>query len=273
MTVYFFGSLGSSPGTSTTATALALNWPRPVLMVEADTSKPSGAILGLMRGNESSSRGLQALSLHYVERARLDDEALWDQTVPLADRDRRLPEPWEKWLLPAFKNPAAGQGMTRFWGELAAELATLRNGAVDVIVDAGRIHHEDPRLVLAEVSEVAVVTLAHTLTSVISTKVQLEALSQRLESIDKQDPVKALVHEVPAKGYGEAEIGKILQVPVLGTVPWDPASAAVFSNGAEAGPRFHRKPLPGAIASIGDKLRHATNLRKQALMTETEASA
>jgi hypothetical protein len=273
VSVYFFGTLGTSPGTSTSAAALALYWPRPVLLIEADTSKPSSVIPGLMRGNESNERGLQQLSLRDHEKGHLTEEDLWEQVVPLKDRDTPVPERWERWLLPAFSAPGAGQGMTTFWGELARLVTAPKGGAVDVIVDAGRLQVGDPRLALADVAETSVIHVANSLPSLAAAMAQLKPLVERLESIDNPEPLKLLITETPPKGYGAKDISRSLGLPVAGVLPWDPVSAAFYSNGDQPQARFHRKPLPAAIATLGDELMKSTTSRRESLLSDMEAYA
>jgi hypothetical protein len=62
MAMYALVSPGGSPGVTTTALALALTWPRPVVVAECDPA--GGSILsGLFAGHLSAPRGLLGVAL------------------------------------------------------------------------------------------------------------------------------------------------------------------------------------------------------------------
>jgi hypothetical protein len=50
MAVIALASASGSPGVTTTALGLALLWPRPVLLIEADPTGGSGLLAGYFRG-------------------------------------------------------------------------------------------------------------------------------------------------------------------------------------------------------------------------------
>ena len=54
--------------------------------------------------------------------------------------------------------------------------------------------------------------------------------------------------------YKADEIGKAIGLPLMGTLPYDPASAAVFSQGAAAGRRFPRSPLVRSARALASAL-------------------
>src|SRR3546814_6778811 len=56
-------SASGSPGVTTTALGMALLWPRPVLLIEADATGGSGILAGYFRGIKSYDQGLVELAL------------------------------------------------------------------------------------------------------------------------------------------------------------------------------------------------------------------
>ena len=62
MALYALVSAGGSPGVTTTALALALSWPSPVVVAECD---PSGGdvLAGLFAGHLEARSGLLALAM------------------------------------------------------------------------------------------------------------------------------------------------------------------------------------------------------------------
>ncbi|MGK2852999.1 MAG: hypothetical protein ACSLE3_02645, partial [Microbacteriaceae bacterium] len=63
MALIALASASGSPGVTTTAMGLALAWPRPVLLVEADPTGGSGLLAGYFRGTREYTAGLIELAL------------------------------------------------------------------------------------------------------------------------------------------------------------------------------------------------------------------
>ena len=59
MAVIALASASGSPGVTTTALGLAMLWPRPVLLVEADPTGGSGLLAGYFRGTREYRRLLR----------------------------------------------------------------------------------------------------------------------------------------------------------------------------------------------------------------------
>ena len=58
MAVIALGSAAGSPGVTTSALGLALTWPRPVLLIEADPTGGSAMLAGFFRGTTPHTAGL-----------------------------------------------------------------------------------------------------------------------------------------------------------------------------------------------------------------------
>src|SRR3546814_8260143 len=71
MAVIALCSASGSPGVTTTSLGLALLWPRPVLLVEADPTGGSGILAGYFRGIRAYDQGLVELALSSTEVADL----------------------------------------------------------------------------------------------------------------------------------------------------------------------------------------------------------
>ncbi|MCB0909871.1 MAG: hypothetical protein KDB63_22470, partial [Nocardioidaceae bacterium] len=63
MAVVALASASGSPGVTTTSLGLALAWPRPVLLVEADPTGGSGILAGFFRGLREYDAGLVEVAL------------------------------------------------------------------------------------------------------------------------------------------------------------------------------------------------------------------
>ena len=79
MAVVTLSSASGSPGVTTTALGLALLWPRPVLLIEADPTGGSNLLAGYFRGTRQYDAGLIELALT----ANNLGEALADVAQPI----------------------------------------------------------------------------------------------------------------------------------------------------------------------------------------------
>ena len=70
MAVISLMSFSGAPGVTTSALACLFSWPRPAILLEADTSRPSAVLPGLLEGQVDHSRGLSGLSVAQVAMRR-----------------------------------------------------------------------------------------------------------------------------------------------------------------------------------------------------------
>jgi hypothetical protein len=63
MAVIALTSASGSPGVTTTAVGMALLWPRPLILVDADPTGGSGILAGYFRGTREYEAGLIELAL------------------------------------------------------------------------------------------------------------------------------------------------------------------------------------------------------------------
>ena len=70
MSIILFTSLSGSPGVTTSAVAATVNWHRPAMLIEADTSKTSSIHPGYLRGEIDHSRGLSPYTCALCDRVR-----------------------------------------------------------------------------------------------------------------------------------------------------------------------------------------------------------
>jgi hypothetical protein len=220
VSVLLLASAGHSPGVTGLGVALALTWPEPVLLVDANREPDQTVLAGHLQGIDPGGRGLGGLLQAHRERRSLA-EFLPSMTVPLHAEEGRD-------FLPGFSHP----GMVDLFGPVWPELATtLEAAGRTVLVDAGRITPAglQPALVAA-CSGVAVVTG--------SRLVDLAALRLYLPLVVAAAGAErvGLVVVGPGRPYGSGEIGHRFGVDVWAKLAWQPAEAAVFAAG-EAAPR------------------------------------
>jgi hypothetical protein len=216
-------SAKGSPGVTTTALAMTLSWPRPVLLVEAD---PSGGdvLAGYVRGQVPMDRGLvqAAVSARHNRLAAEFNAALLDLAKPKS--------PVSRVLLSGLADPAQAATVAPVWDRLAAHFAVLGHADTgsDVIIDCGRLSTTFAPLPLIAGADVVLVVVRATLRSAAAAKPAIAAAHIGLGAVGR-DRLALVV--VEGGEYRTAELGKALQAPVLATIPWRPAEAAAMSDG------------------------------------------
>ena len=129
MAVIALGSAAGSPGVTTSALGLALTWPRPVLLIEADPTGGSAMLAGFFRGTTAHTAGL--IDLAWAQREGLLTDALAELPMPIPDSSASL--------LPGIRSHTQAGSLAALWEPLAAALKGLHGTGRDVIIDAGRL--------------------------------------------------------------------------------------------------------------------------------------
>ncbi|MGC3994776.1 MAG: hypothetical protein QM779_11790 [Propionicimonas sp.] len=209
-------SAAGSPGVTTTGLALALGWPRPVVLVEADSSGNSGLLAGYFRGQ--------------LDQPGLVDLVIAHRSDLLAEAVPRLlfsMEGSQASVLFGLRSHEQAAGAGLLWPSLLDLLRGLDVAGTDVIVDAGRLGLPGwPQPLLAGAD--AVLLLARSdLPGLAGARSWAAALAAEEAP---GHPVRiVLVGE--GRPYQAREVTKTLGVPVLGAIEWAPEHARVFSHG------------------------------------------
>jgi len=189
-----------SCGVTTTAAAVATVWPieRRVLMVEAD---PAGGDLAARYGL-APEPGL--VSLAAAARRDSDPGLVWRHTQPLTGNSCVLVGP-----------AGAAQARTALGllPDLGDRLAALD---ADVLVDCGRLDRDSPALALWTAAALRALVVRPQLAD-------LHHLAGWLDADPSGSRPSGLVL-VGRSGYPPAEVAEALGVPVLGSLPDDPAA-------------------------------------------------
>ena len=234
-------SCSGSPGVTTLAVGLALTWPRPVLLVDADPGASQAVLAGYLTGRSAGGKGLLRVAEAHRDRRDLR-EAVVDQCLTLSDGDgdRRL-------FLPGFTRPGSAAHFAGVWDDLADTFDRLGDVDLDVVVDAGRLGPLGLPPALLERSALTVVLLGSSLRSVLAARVQLPVLAESQRTGAGTGGRTGLVVVDEGHPYRAAEIGKALGTEVVARLPHDPASATHFSDGAPQHRKFATAPLVKAV--------------------------
>jgi hypothetical protein len=251
--LYALVSAGGAPGVTTTALALAFGWPAPVIVAECDPS--GGSVLaGTMAGHLPGGPGLVE---HAIEAGRNPIAAanrLAAQLVPLDGKRTRM-------LLPGLTDPRQAAGLSAAWPAVAGSLTAQ---PCDVIADCGRLDGGAgaPLAVISAASTVVMV-LRPTLRQAWAARPRLEMLSALLGGTGR-----VVLLLIGAGTYPAKEIAGALDVEVAASLPDDPRSAAVLSDGERRRGRGGPGRLVTAATAAGQALR-----RKAAALTGDQAGA
>lgn len=220
-------SASGSPGVTTTAIGLAWTWSRPVVLVEADPTGGSAVLAGPLRGAWAPRDGLIDLAVA-AQAGRLDSR--------LAEVVQVIPGTHVK-LLSGVRSHVQARSLRPLWGPLAATLKGLESTGQDVVVDAGRLGLEGSATPVVLAADMTLLVTRTDLVSLSAARSWVETLRTTMESAGAARSLGLLLvgEDDP---YSACEVSKVLGLPVVATIAWDPDAAKVFSRGAARGKKF-----------------------------------
>lgn len=260
MPIFTLTSASGSPGVTTTALALAMTWPRPVTLVEADPTGGSSVLAGFFRGTVDHPGLLQ---LVVAQRQGLLGALLPSLLMPVEGTQAKL--------LAGTRSHEQAVGLETIWTPLLGVLRELVDGTgQDVIVDAGRLGLDGCPMPLIVGADVTVLVVGSSLPAVAAARSWAVSLQERATC-----PLRVLVVG-EGQPYAAREVAGALGLQLLGVIPFQPAHAAVFAQGADYPParglarlggagrareRFERSTLVRGVTAVGESLRAAALAR------------
>jgi hypothetical protein len=234
-------SVKGAPGVTTAACALGAVWPqsRPVpIVVECD---PAGGDLAARFGLEVT-RGVVSLT---VALEREHDVAPAANRNPLLEHAQQL-----RGGLHVVVAPTSPEEMRLPLDRLAEDLSILAHAGCDVIADCGRLEswvarERTPIARLIQRAGVVMMVARPTLE-------EIQHLHAWLPSLHALR-VQVLVLLSQRGPYPAEEIAVALDIPVIGTLPFDPAGAAVLAGGGRGIPG-RSLPVLRAARGVADAL-------------------
>ncbi|MFF0735947.1 hypothetical protein ACFYVK_30530 [Streptomyces chartreusis] len=259
MAVIALAGCSGAPGVTTSALALLLSWPlgagRRMILAECDPD--GGAVLhGLLQGTLGDRYGLRNLSVA-ARRGEFSD-AFWRQLIDLSGEGRGNESPRDRLLLPGITDPVQAPSLGSVWKVLGQMFRGIEaESAHDVLVDVGRRGAFGPSGVLAEQADAVVVVVRNTLRCLQAAEGRVRALEERVGDVSV-----LMINEGP---YPAGEVQRVLQVPVLATLPYVPKDARVLSDGAGQPRHFIKSPLMKAAGTAGNLLMQRAAMRRARL--------
>jgi hypothetical protein len=244
MAVIALASASGSPGVTTTALGMALLWPRPVLLVEADPTGGSGILAGYFRGAQQYTAGIIELALS----SSTVGEALSDVAQPI--------EGTHVSFVAGTRSHSQAGAVRDLWAPLAESLAELESAGQDVIIDVGRLGLFGSPEVLLEAADLALLVSRTTLPALSALRSWADSFQR--PPLDWHQSGLLLVGD--SQPYDAREVSAVVDLPVVASLPDEPASAAVFARGAAPPRRFETgalaRSLHAAIAAIHSTITH-----------------
>ncbi|MFE1390898.1 hypothetical protein ACFW5M_32695 [Streptomyces albogriseolus] len=259
MGVIALAGCSGAPGVTTSALALLLSWPlepgRRMILAECDPD--GGAVLhGLLQGTLGDRYGLRNLSV--AARKGEFGEAFWRQLIDLSSEDGKAESPRDRLLLPGITDPAQAASLSSVWKGLATMFRGIdADHGHDVLVDLGRRGATGPSGVLAGQADIVLVVVRNTLRCLQAAQGRVGELEERVGNVGL-----LVVDEGP---YPAGEVQRVLQVPVVATLPFAPKEARVLSDGAEQPRHFTKSALMKAARTASTLLAQRAAVRRARL--------
>lgn len=217
---------------------------------------------GYLRGELYPTMGLVEVATAAL-RGKVDVDSLLDQSLRL---ERATPGGATTMVLPGIANIVQVPTVRSLWGELGSVLTALGSGGIDVIVDLGRVSvgAEDRNALLVQ-ADLLVLLAGSSLPQVHAAQQLSVQLRKQYAGADSQLSPLGLVVVGPNRPYSESEITAACGVRLLGTLPWDSETAAVYSDGAPAPRKSQTRPLNRSLMALAEALNLAAQQRRAAL--------
>lgn len=196
-----------SPGVTSTALGMALCWPRPVLLVEADPTAGSAILAGRFRGLQGHAGLIDLVAAH---RSGVLAEALPRVLMNVPDSQVSI--------LTGSRTHTQASGLTRIWEPLLGVLKSIASSGQDVLVDAGQLGLDGSPAPLIAESDLTLLVLRSNLRALASAKSWAETLGA--ETVPGHAVQALIVGE--GHPYSAADVSRTLGLPVLACAAWDP---------------------------------------------------
>ena len=258
MAVIVLCSAAGSPGVTTSALGLALTWPRPVLLVEADPTGGSAMFAGYLRAESAPTDSLIDLAL--ASRHGQLAEAIAQATM-------RMPGPPESMvsLLPGTRAHGQARSLLPLWEPLSAEFKALETTGQDVIVDAGRLGLSGSPEPLLYAADLALMVTRSDLVSLSAARSWAETLRTGFERVGGASSLGLLLVG-EGKPYSARDVRKVLQIPVTASLAWGQEAADVFAKGAKAPRRFDSSQLVRSLRAGRTSIQSAVAANREQLV-------
>lgn len=218
MAIITLFSVAGAPGTTTTALAVSLVWPRRVMLVDADPTASAPILAGWLKGQQPHSCSI--VDLVIAQRHGQVAETLKAATMQLPNSNVAF--------MPGVQAVGQAASIAGLWPDLIPALADLDDAGIDVIIDAGRLSAQHAPIAAIGAADLAVLVTRSTLPALAAVK----AWQSTIEAAT--DPSAfGLAIVGPGRPNPNDEISRVFKLPILATMAYDPVNADVFTYGED----------------------------------------
>lgn len=257
MALIVLTSANGSPGVTTAALGLALAWPRPTVLVDADPTGASAVPAGYFHGQLPP--GATVMDLAMSHRQGTLGEDLPGMLTPLPSTNVQL--------LRGTLAHTQARGLASIWEPLTGALRSLESTNQDVIVDAGRLGLDGFAMPLLLAADVALLTTRSHLPALVAANSWAQTLRTSFERVGATSCLRALVIG-PGQPYKNRDVAKVLQIPVITSLAWDVESAEVLSRGATASRKYANAALPRSLRAAVQSIQSTVTASRAGLGLE-----
>lgn len=234
-------SLKGSPGTTSTALALAAAWPRPVSLLEAD---PSGGDLAFRcraaAGSQLSPQGGLLGVAATVRGGFNGGDVLAPHTQQLANGIS---------LIPGVTSAVQSRGLANLWAAIAEACMPVPG---DVLVDAGRLDATSPLVPLLRSSQILLPVVAASLESVMHLH---DGLPEVMRMAGNVTTVPVVVGPDGSSSRDCSDVDDILgrsglPLSTARPIPWDARALHRLESGDDPAGRLGRTLLLRSARSL-----------------------
>ena len=258
MSLIALTSASAAPGATTSALGLALHWPRPVVLVEADPSGTRALNAGYFQGGQlPTNETIVDLAVSQRQGTLVDDLPGMLFTIP----DTTVQ------VLTGPLRQNQSRALDTLWEPLASLLKSLERNGQDAIVDLGRLGLESFGHKLLAAADLALLTTRSDLPGLVAASSWAPVLRRSFDNAGAPQAIGALMVG-PGRPYTASEASHVLDLPVIATLAWDPDTASVYSHGATPHRKFTSAPLNKSLRAAVQSAQSAlTNTRAQLELT------
>ncbi len=244
MAIVALTSANGSPGVTTTALGMTMTWPRPVLLLEADTVGSSSVLAGYFRGGVMHDVGLVDLAMDHHDGDLLTN--VYRSSIALPGGNARI--------VPGLTSPIQARTVVQAWEQIAAAMHSLDQQGTDVLIDAGRLGTiGGPTPLLHAADEVIVVTRS-TLPVIAALRACTPGLGEDLRDNGQGSDVLSLLVVGQGRPYSAKDISDAVGVPTLAVMAFDPPGAEVLAYGATPPKRYQSSGFVRSVDTVNSAL-------------------
>lgn len=251
MAIYSLFSASGAPGVTTTAVALAMSWPRHVILVDANAAATQSISAGYLRSLLPHEKGVMELAA--AARNHQLDNTLPSTLIHLEGSNADF--------MQGPRSPLQARTMSVLWPALLEKFIALDSAGTDVIVDLGRLGTEHFAMPLLQLSNRAVLVMRSDLPSIVGANWHAAQLVEQFEGAEEAGRMLKLAVVGQGQPYSASDIGKKLGIRNPINIGFDAATAAHFSIGSALPKRrVGSSTLLRSIDAMGAALRANSNL-------------